>query len=254
MKRERVRAGRFVLAGAVVVVLIGVAAAVLLPGAVDLTANSQVTSRTSPTVVDLVAAVATGFAGAVALSRRDVAAVLPGVAIAISLVPPLAVAGVCLGEGSVAQFLGALLLFLSNLVALVLAGTVLFAALGYAQEADAEALSGGSAAADVTHPGHPSRRRARPAGAQHRNRPPPPRLDPGDPPRGGRVGAADPRGRGHGRSVQCQRLPDQPSAPETVVSTHGLLQAVDAVVPSGLAIVLDTTYGEEISVGTTGAP
>ena len=35
-------------------------------------------------------------------------------------------------------------------------------------------------------------------------------------------------------------------APETVVSTDGLLQAVDAVVPSGLAIVLDTTYGEEI--------
>ena len=40
-----------------------------------------------------------GFAGAVALSRRDVAAVLPGVAIAISLVPPLVVVGVCLGLG-----------------------------------------------------------------------------------------------------------------------------------------------------------
>ena len=87
-------------------------------------------------LIDLVAAIATGFAGAVALSRRDVAAVLPGVAIAISLVPPLAVVGVCLGEGSVMLALGALLLFLSNLVALVLAGTILFAALGYSAEAD----------------------------------------------------------------------------------------------------------------------
>ena len=234
----------------------GADAAVLLPGAVDLTANSQVTSRTSPTVVDLVAAVATGFAGAVALSRRDVAAVLPGVAIAISLVPPLAVAGVCLGEGSVAQFLGALLLFLSNLVALVLVGTVLFAALGYAQEADAEARGGRSAAADVTHPGrallvavlvplalntatvlllHGWTQAIHRAAAE--------------------VGAADPRGRGHGRSVQCaSAFRISLRAPETVVSTDGLLQAVDAVVPSGLAIVLDTTCGEEISVGTTGAP
>ena len=57
---------------------------------------------------------------------------LPGVAIAISLVPPLAVVGVCLGEGAVLMALGALLLFLSNLVSMVIAGTVLFAALGYA--------------------------------------------------------------------------------------------------------------------------
>ncbi|HSO64476.1 MAG TPA: DUF389 domain-containing protein, partial [Ornithinibacter sp.] len=101
VKRERIRAGRFVLAGAVVVVLIGAVAALVLPGPVDLASNAQITGRTSPTLLDLVAAVATGFAGAVGLSRRDVAAVLPGVAIAISLVPPLAVVGVCLGEGAV---------------------------------------------------------------------------------------------------------------------------------------------------------
>ena len=74
---------------------------------------------------------ATGFAGAVALARRDVAAVLPGVAIAISLVPPLAVVGVCLGQGAGWLAVGALLLFLSNLLALVLAGTVVYAVLGY---------------------------------------------------------------------------------------------------------------------------
>jgi uncharacterized hydrophobic protein (TIGR00271 family) len=136
VKRERVRAGRFVAMGAVVVVLIGVLATLLIPGDIDLQGNSQITGRTSPTILDLVAAVATGIAGAVGLARRDVAAVLPGVAIAISLVPPLAVVGVCLGEGEVTMAMGALLLFVSNLVALVLAGTIIFAALGYSADAD----------------------------------------------------------------------------------------------------------------------
>ena len=118
--------------------LIGVVAAFVVPD-IDVHTNSQITSRTSPTVVDLIAAIATGLAGAVGLSRRDVAAVLPGVAIAISLVPPLAVVGICLGEGSISLALGALVLFVSNLVSMVIAGTILFAALGYSAEADREA-------------------------------------------------------------------------------------------------------------------
>ncbi|WP_436963293.1 DUF389 domain-containing protein [Streptomyces sp. SudanB148_2056] len=84
----------------------------------------------------IIAALATGFAGAVALARRDVAAVLPGVAIAISLVPPLVVAGVCLGQLSGWLALGALVLFVSNLFALVFGGMVVFASLGYGTEAD----------------------------------------------------------------------------------------------------------------------
>jgi uncharacterized hydrophobic protein (TIGR00271 family) len=133
VKRERLRAGRFVILGALVVVLIGYGFSHLVPGTVDLTGNPQVTGRTSPGLLDLAAAVATGLAGAVGLSRRDVAAVLPGVAIAISLVPPLAVAGVCLGEAEYTLAAGALLLFVSNLVALVLSGTLLFAVLGYSE-------------------------------------------------------------------------------------------------------------------------
>ena len=47
--------------------------------------------------------------------------------------------GICLGEGALPLALGALLLFVSNLVSMVIAGTVLFAALGYSAEADQEA-------------------------------------------------------------------------------------------------------------------
>jgi uncharacterized hydrophobic protein (TIGR00271 family) len=126
-----VRSLGFVAAGAVTVVAIGAAVVLIVPGTMDLLANDQVTSRTSPDLVDLLAAIATGFAGAIGLARRDVAAVLPGVAIAISLVPPLAVVGICLGQGAIALALGALVLFLSNLVAMVLSGSLVFAALGF---------------------------------------------------------------------------------------------------------------------------
>ncbi|KQR08588.1 TIGR00341 family protein [Cellulomonas sp. Leaf334] len=121
----------FVVRGVVLVVAVGALFSLLVPTTFDLLANSQIASRTSPGLLDLVAAVATGFAGAIALARRDVAAVLPGVAIAISLVPPLAVAGVCLGDGAPSLAGGAMLLFVSNVVALVLAGTLVYATTGY---------------------------------------------------------------------------------------------------------------------------
>jgi uncharacterized membrane protein len=44
--------------------------------------------RTSPGIIDLLIALFTGLAGAFAMSRSDVSDTLPGVAIAISLVPP----------------------------------------------------------------------------------------------------------------------------------------------------------------------
>jgi uncharacterized membrane protein len=50
--------------------------------------NIQVIGRTDPSLIDLIAALATGSVGAFALVRADVSDTLPGVAIAISLVPP----------------------------------------------------------------------------------------------------------------------------------------------------------------------
>ena len=128
---------KYVVLGSLLVVGVGVVFSLALPESYDLLSNSQISSRTSPGLVDLVAAVATGFAGAVALARRDVAAVLPGVAIAISLVPPLAVAGVCLGEGSIGLAIGALVLCLSNMLALILAGSLVFTTLGYSRDVSA---------------------------------------------------------------------------------------------------------------------
>ena len=92
--------------------------------------NSQVASRITPTIVDLAIAIAAGGAGAFALSRPDVSDSLPGVAVAIALVPPLAVVGLMISQNDWAAAIGALLLFTTNLVAILLVGGLVFVMTG----------------------------------------------------------------------------------------------------------------------------
>lgn len=123
-----------VLGGLAVVVALGWLLSLVIPNPGSLLTNSQVLGRTSPQLLDLLAALATGFAGALALCRRDLSSILPGVAIAISLVPPLGVVGVCAGRGDFSLALGALVLFFSNVVAMVIAGSIVFGLYGYGRE------------------------------------------------------------------------------------------------------------------------
>lgn len=118
-----------------IVVAMGALAVIVMPGTETVLQSSQVTGRTSPGVLDLTAAFATGFAGSIARARKDLGDVLPGIAIAISLVPPLGVVGVCVGSGAWGLALGASLLFISNVVALVIASTVVFLWVGYPKDA-----------------------------------------------------------------------------------------------------------------------
>ncbi|KJL45008.1 MULTISPECIES: TIGR00341 family protein [Microbacterium] len=129
-----VRSILWVLLGLAIVVVLGLAFSVFVATPESLETNSQVLGRTSPSFMDLLAALATGFAGGFAMCRRDLSAILPGVAIAISLVPPLGVVGVCAGQGLWADALGALWLFLSNVLALIIAGSIVFTLAGYARD------------------------------------------------------------------------------------------------------------------------
>jgi uncharacterized hydrophobic protein (TIGR00271 family) len=114
-------------AGAATVVALSWLLGHLVPYPVLAATNGQVAARVTPRLVDLVAAVATGAVGSVALARPDISDTLPGVAIAISLVPPLAVAGLTLQSGSPGQCVGALLLFATNVVAILASGIVVMA-------------------------------------------------------------------------------------------------------------------------------
>jgi uncharacterized hydrophobic protein (TIGR00271 family) len=92
--------------------------------------NSQIAGRVSPRMIDLYAALWSGAAAAFAMSRKDVADSLPGAAIAIALVPPLCVVGIGLAEGEWSAAGGALVLFLTNFLSILLAGGAVLALLG----------------------------------------------------------------------------------------------------------------------------
>ena len=91
----------------------------------------EINARSLPNLYDLAVAVASGAAGAYAVARKDVAAALPGVAIAAAMVPPLGVIGIGLALGNLALTGGAILLFATNLVAIALAGSLTFLLLGF---------------------------------------------------------------------------------------------------------------------------
>ena len=108
--------------------VVGLTTALRMP----LESNPQIIGRTAPSLLDLGVAVVTGAAGSFALARRDVSNILAGVAIAISLVPVLAVVGITLGHGRFDLAWGALILFLTNVAAILIAGVLVFGAAGFA--------------------------------------------------------------------------------------------------------------------------
>lgn len=85
------------------------------------TAHSELLARTSPTIYDVLIALFGGFAGIVAISSRLKGNVIPGVAIATALMPPLCTAGYGLATGQATFFFGAFYLFLINTIFIALA-------------------------------------------------------------------------------------------------------------------------------------
>ena len=84
-------------------------------------AQSELLARTAPTLYDVLIALCGGAAGIVALATKGKGNVLPGVAIATALMPPLCTAGFGLATGNVLYFLGAFYLFFINTVFIALA-------------------------------------------------------------------------------------------------------------------------------------
>lgn len=118
--------------GIVFAISIGALLGLLAPAVIDTATNSQIVGRSSPTMLDLITAVAAGAAGAYGLSRPDVSDSLPGVAIAISLVPPLTVVGIAYSQGDWSAGSGALLLFATNMLAILVMGGLTFIVTGVA--------------------------------------------------------------------------------------------------------------------------
>ncbi len=114
--------------------------------------GSEILNRTAPTLIDLGVAVAAGAAAAFANTRKSILSSIAGVAIAVALVPPLAVSGIGLALGrrataeaglSLSEFglysggtdiaLGAFLLFLTNFIGIVAIAILIFVAQRYGE-------------------------------------------------------------------------------------------------------------------------
>ncbi len=85
------------------------------------TAQSELLSRTTPTAWDVLIGLFGGLAGIVAATRKEKSNVIPGVAIATALMPPLCTAGFGLATGHWSYFFGAFYLFTINSVFIALA-------------------------------------------------------------------------------------------------------------------------------------
>ncbi len=121
---------------AIKTITIGVLAVLLTAGLIALFVpiqrlTSEMAGRLSPTLLDLFVAIVSGMAAAYAKNNEKIMSSLAGVAIAVALVPPIAVAGIGIGWGEWSMFLSAFLLFVTNLVGIVLAAAMTFMLLGY---------------------------------------------------------------------------------------------------------------------------
>lgn len=83
--------------------------------------QSELLARTSPTIYDVFIALVGGLAGIVAVATKEKGNVIPGVAIATALMPPLCTAGFGLATGNLFYFLGAFYLYFINSVFISLA-------------------------------------------------------------------------------------------------------------------------------------
>ena len=88
--------------------------------------GSEILSRTSPTILDLLIGLVGGTAGAFTFIAGGFSGVIVGVAIATALVPPLTSCGILLANGSPALAAGALTLFVANLSAIAVGATIVF--------------------------------------------------------------------------------------------------------------------------------
>nr|WP_319396768.1 DUF389 domain-containing protein [uncultured Desulfobacter sp.] len=93
--------------------------------------TAEMLGRLHPTLLDLSVAIISGVAGAYTKSFKEIIQSLAGVAIAVALVPPLAVAGIGIGRMDFDFFSDAFLLFSTNLIGIILAAVLTFRVLGY---------------------------------------------------------------------------------------------------------------------------
>src|SRR5690606_25996538 len=92
----------------------------------DPTLNEEIISRTQPSLLYLLVAIVAGLAASFALARPDWNESIPGIAISVALIPPLATVGIGIAQLNLAIAVGAFVMLLINFVGISAAGVVSF--------------------------------------------------------------------------------------------------------------------------------
>jgi uncharacterized hydrophobic protein (TIGR00271 family) len=130
------RAFVLTVAGIIAVIIFSYLLSWVVPDfTISFTSNGEITSRINPGLYALLTALGAGAAGAFIISRAEIAEALGGVAIAISLVPPLCVIGISLRSDQMSAAWGSFLLFMTNFLAILLAGGIVLAIIGLGKSA-----------------------------------------------------------------------------------------------------------------------
>jgi uncharacterized hydrophobic protein (TIGR00271 family) len=130
------RAFALTVAGIIAVILFSFLLSLIVPSfTISFASNGEITSRINPGLYALFTALGAGAAGAFIISRAEIADALGGVAIAISLVPPLCVVGISLRCGQLSAAMGSFLLFMTNFLAILFAGGVVLMIVGLGKSA-----------------------------------------------------------------------------------------------------------------------
>lgn len=116
-----------VLVGFFVTLVVSMAVGFFTPGE-EIT--SQVIARGDPNILDLCIAIFSGAAAAYALARPNLVGAVAGVAIATALVPPLCSVGISIAYQNYDNAQGAVLLFVTNVVAIIIGAAITFRLLG----------------------------------------------------------------------------------------------------------------------------
>lgn len=93
--------------------------------------TSEIMARTEPSLLSMAIGIVAGFAAAFALVKPKLSETLPGVAISVALVPPIAVVGIGLATLNMSVMMNALLLFLVNIVGVIIAAAIVFSLMNF---------------------------------------------------------------------------------------------------------------------------
>ncbi|MFZ5424354.1 MAG: TIGR00341 family protein [Patescibacteria group bacterium] len=93
--------------------------------------SSEILQRTEPSWFYVHIALLSGLAATYCWAKPKLSATLPGVAVAVALLPPLCVVGIGLSQGDVAVMKGAFDMFLVNFVGIVVSSVLVFSLLGF---------------------------------------------------------------------------------------------------------------------------